>query len=90
MPNTQIFEIFLSVFREWGLDSLESRQELLCKLATGGSRLARQSHQNKVTKFLKFFENLKKKKKKNFPKTIKTLKNLFVFDQHIIEHVKHI
>ena len=44
------------------------------------------SHQNRVVKFLTFLQ----KKKKNFPKTIKILENLFVFDQHIIEHVQHI
>ena len=41
-------------------------------------------HQNKVAQFLTFF------KTKYFPTKIKTLKNLFVFDQHIIKHVKHI
>ena len=58
-----------------------SRESLLSKLATEGSRLdwpATMSPEQGNTVF-EIFDIFAKTK--DFPKTIKTLKNLFVFDQ---------
>ena len=90
IPKTQIFEIFLSLFRDWDFDQLESRENLLSKFATGGSWLdwlARQVAKTRLHSFWKFWNF---SKQKYYPKTIRTLKNLFVYNQHIIEHVQHI
>ena len=48
------------------------------------ANLSREVAKTELPSFWKF------SKQKHFPKTIKTLKNIFVFDQHIIEHVQHI
>ena len=50
----RFFENFLSLFRDWDFDPPESRENLLCKLATSLTREA--SRQNRVAQFLKFFK----------------------------------
>ena len=86
----KILENFLSLFRDWDIDPLVSRENLMCKLAIGGMWLdwpATKSPEQGNTVF-EIFDIFAKTK--DFPKAIKTLKNLFVFDQHIIEHVQQI
>ena len=80
--KTQIFEIFLSLFHDWGLDLLESCQELLCKLVNGGSRLAEAESPKQSCTVFEIFQN-----KNTFQKQLKHSKNIFVFDQHMIKHV---
>ena len=78
----RILKNFLSLFRDWDIDSPVSHEKLLCKLAIGGMQLdwlaAKLPEQgNTVFEIYDIFA-----KTKDFPKTIKTLKNLFVFDLH--------
>ena len=86
----RILENFLSLFRDWDIDQPVSRETLLRKLVTEGMRLdwpvTKSPEQGNIV--FEIFDIFVKTK--NFPKTIKTLKNIFVFDQHIIEHVQHI
>ena len=66
-----------------------SRENLLYKLTTEACDWLDprgKSPEQGCTVF-EIFENFQNK---DFPKTVKTLKNLFVFDQHILEHVQHI
>ena len=80
----------LNLFSNWDVDPLESSENLLSKLAIRACDWLDQRGKSPkqgciVFDIFEIFQN-----KNTFQKKIKTLKNLFVFDQHIIEHMQHI
>ena len=57
--KAQIFEIFLSLFHNWGLDQPENCQELLCKLTTCLTREVELPKQGCIV--FEIFENFQNK-----------------------------